>query len=66
MAILLGMVTYLDRASLGNLDGSPMMGDLGLSQYQLSYAHHRLCPGLWDVRDPQRLVGRPDRHAARC
>ena len=37
MAILLGMVTYLDRATLGNL-AKPMMCDLKLSQYQLSYA----------------------------
>jgi sugar phosphate permease len=37
MAILLGMVTYLDRASLGNLKG-PMMGDLGMSKDQLNYA----------------------------
>ena len=37
MAILLGMVTYLDRASLGNL-AKPIMGDLGLSQYELSWA----------------------------
>ena len=38
MAILLGMVTYLDRACIGTL-ARPIMDDLGLSQYELSYAH---------------------------
>ena len=37
MAILLGMVTYLDRACIGTLE-NPIMHDLGLSKYQLSYA----------------------------
>ena len=37
-AILLGMVTYLDRACIGTLE-DPIMRDLELSQQQLSYAH---------------------------
>jgi sugar phosphate permease len=37
LLILLGMVTYLDRSCIGTLEG-PIMEDLGLSKYQLSYA----------------------------
>jgi sugar phosphate permease len=37
-AVVLGMVTYLDRACIGTLE-DPIMRDLGLSQHQLSYVH---------------------------
>ena len=39
LAILLGMVTYLDRGCIGTLE-TPIIRDLHLSgEYQLSYAH---------------------------
>jgi len=38
LAILLGMVTYLQRACLGTLE-TPIMADLALSKAQLSYVH---------------------------
>jgi hypothetical protein len=38
LVILLGMVTYLDRACIGTLE-DPIMRDLKLSQHELSYAH---------------------------
>ena len=37
MAVLLGMVSYLDRACLGTL-ARPIMGDLHLADYELGYA----------------------------
>ncbi len=37
LAILLGMVTYLDRACIGTLE-KPIMRDLGLQEYQHGYA----------------------------
>jgi len=50
LAILLGMVTYLDRACLANL-AKPVMDDLGMSQRQLSYAQFAfaLAYGLFGI-----------------
>ena len=44
LVILLGMVTYLDRACIGTLE-DPIMRDLELSQHELSYAQRVLLSG---------------------
>ena len=60
MAVLLAMVTYLDRACIATL-APDIMRDLSLSKDQMSCGLQRVCAGLRGVRDPHRLVGRPQR-----
>ncbi len=65
LVILLGMVTYLDRACIGTLE-DPIMRDLKLSQHELSYAHTacRRLSMMFPLVSLQHLEHRADRGMA--